>query len=123
MRQLVYVVQPTDQRLKPTFERLLAVAAPKVQILPIVAAKHRDLEFIMTGTNQGLLYLLLRKINKGVAVQFALDFEEIVSWDCALEYFDVVAVVGFEMECAGGLQQSAGVFFESGMLESQEIRI
>jgi len=44
-------------------EGLLTVAAPEEQILPTVSAKYRDLQLIMPGANQGLLYLLLREVH------------------------------------------------------------
>ena len=75
----------------------------------------------MAGANQGFLDLLLREIHDFLAVQVTFDFQEIVGWDRALKYFYIVAIIGLEMECAGGLQERAGVVFEGGMLEAEEI--
>jgi hypothetical protein len=48
---------------------------------------------------------------------------ELFGFDGALEYFDVVTVIDFEMEGAGFLQESAGVAFEIGTVEAEEIGI
>ena len=43
MRNFVQVVEPVDQQLELPLVCPLAVAAPKKQVLPAIAAKDRDL--------------------------------------------------------------------------------
>jgi len=47
MRKFVQIVEPVRQRLERLLECPLTVAAPKKQGLPAVAAKDRDLQFVL----------------------------------------------------------------------------
>ena len=101
---------------------LLAVAALEEQILPGVAAKDGDLQFVVAGADQRLLDLRLRQVDQSGTVQVGFELRGDRGWDRAFKNFDVVAAIDLEMECAGGLEQGAGVAFEGGVVEAEEVR-
>jgi hypothetical protein len=65
----------------------------------------------------------LRQSTQSRGVQVGLELGECIGGDGALEYSYSVAVIDFEVENTRGLQKSAGVAFEVGMIEVEEVGV
>ncbi len=124
MRQLMQVVEPANQRPQPALRKVcwLSLLRKNKSCQPS-PRKTVTCNSSWRVRISGSSICCCDRSTRAVAVQIGLDFKQVVRWDGAFEYFDVVAVVDLEMECASGLEEGAGVGIERGVLEAEKIRI